>query len=329
MSREAAPALAEATANIAIVKYWGKRDSHLNLPVADSVAFCLDSLPTRAAVTPLDAAQDEVFWSGRPVPPPQLGRFLRVLALLRERSGCRCSTRTDIQPQLPDAVGLAGSSAALAAFALAASAALRVELSPRELSVMARLGSGSASRSIPGGFVRWHRGEQPDGSDSFASRFAPASHWPELRVLAVILSREPKSVSSTMGMIRTSRTSPLFPTFVEQCGRLAGEAQAAVENRDFERLARVAELSAQTMHGLCLTATPPILYVRPSTIEVIELVCDLNRTHPLFYTLDAGPNPILVTLAPHAEAVERELTSRFGEIEIVRAGIGGGARLIP
>jgi len=320
------PASAEATANIAMVKYWGKRDAALNLPVADSVALCLDSFPTRVDVGPCDAPRDEVWWSGRPVPPPQLGRFLRVLAVLRERSGCADVIRTDIRSQLPDAVGLAGSSAALAAFALAASSAMGVDMSGRELSIMARLGSGSACRSVPGGFVRWHRGHQADGSDSLAEQIAPASHWPELRLLAVIVSREPKTVSSTVGMIRTARTSPLFPLFVEQCGRLAGEAQAAIASRDFEWLARVAQVSAQTMHGLCLTASPPILYVRPRTIELTELAVELGRFLPLFFTLDAGPNPIFVTLAPHDDAIAREVASRFPDVEILRCGVGGGVR---
>ncbi len=320
-------ACAEATANIAMVKYWGKRDSILNLPVADSVALCLDSFPTRVLVTQAETAQDEVIWSGRPVQPPQLGRFGRILALLRERSGLRCTTRTEVRPQLPDAVGLAGSSAAFAAFALAASAAFRVEMSERELSALARLGSGSASRSVPGGFARWHRGQQADGSDSFSERFASALHWPELRLLAVIVSRQPKPVSSTVGMIRTSRTSALFPLFADQCSRLAPEAQAAIEGRDFDRLARIAELSAQTLHGLCLTASPPILYVRQRTIELLELACDLKRSVPLFFTLDAGPNPIFVTLAPHDLSVSREILQRFPDVEILSCGVGGGVRV--
>lgn len=322
------PASAEATANIAMVKYWGKRDAALNLPAADSVAVCLDSFPTRVDVTPCAAAEDEVWWSGRPVPPPRIGRFLRVLAILREQSGCRSAVRADVRSQIPDAVGLAGSSAAMAAFALAASTAMGVELSPRELSITARLGSGSASRSVPGGFVRWHRGHQEDGSDSYAEEFASAAHWPDLRLLAVIVSREPKAVSSTVGMIRTARTAPLYPMFVEQCGRLAADAQAAIASRDFDWLARTAELSAQTMHGVCLTARPPILYVRPLTVELVEHVTELSRTLPLFFTLDAGPNPFLVTLAPHDETVAAEVARAFPDVEILRCGVGGGVRIV-
>ena len=319
---------AQAQPNIAFIKYWGKRDERWNLPFADSVSVCLDSFETRVALERKpELVRDELYWNGQRVSASYQGRFGGLLELARERTGDRVAMQLSVKTNLPSRVGLASSSACMAAFAKALDAAYGLELGERELSGIARLGSGSACRSVPGGFVRWKRGQREDGSDSTAELIANPGHWPELEVLVVVLTTKAKDVSSSAGMLRTARTSHQFSQWVEQCQSQSEDAVQAIARRDFESLGRLTERNARTFHGLCLTAVPPLLYVRESTISMLELVAELQREVPLFYTLDAGPNPVLFTLSDSKEMVLAAIADRFPYAAVFCCKAGGGARL--
>ena len=322
-------AVAEAPPNIAFVKYWGKRDPGLNLPVADSISVCLDRFRTRVEIAGSDGMDgDEVWWNDAPLGAPHLSRFVRVFRWVRERTGLDFPVTARVATRLPARVGLAGSAAAMAATAGAAAALHGIELSQRELSALARLGSGSACRSVPDGYVRWHCGSLADGGDSFAESFAEPGHWPELAILVVMLDSRAKGVSSTKGMARCAQSSPHFDAWVAQCGRLAPRAASAVISRDFRKLASVSRSSAMSMHALCLTACPPILYVTPETVKALELVSELSARLPLFHTLDAGPNPILFTLDDHVDEVAGAMAAHFPDARILKCKPGPGVRIV-
>jgi len=304
------------------------RDLILNLPVADLVSVCLDAFHPRVEMIRLPGRPgDTVLWNGQPLGPPHLARFERVLRRVREMAGSDANVLADVSPGLPHRVGLAGSAAAMAAFSYAAEHLLGLELDKRELSELARLGSGSAARSVPDGFVLWHKGIQADGSDSVGESVASSLHWPDFRMILVSLDDRPKAVSSTEGMIRTARTSPHFDGWTRQCQALSVEAVEAIRTHDFGRLAQVSETSARTLHGLVMTAVPSILYVSQRTMGVLEAVHEMQERIPVFYTLDAGPNPVVFTLAPHLDDVLGKLAGKVPGATLLACGVGSGAAL--
>ncbi len=318
--------IAQAQPNIAFVKYWGKRDERWNLPFADSVSVCLDSFETKVELVREEGlARDEFLWNGQKLSASYQGRFMALLGMARERSGDRSPMRLAVKTNLPSRVGLASSSACMAAFARAVDVSYGMGLTDRELSAVARLGSGSACRSVPGGFARWKRGVREDGSDSVAERIASPDHWPELEVLVVVLTTKSKDVSSSAGMMRTARTSHQFSYWVEQCQSVSDDVVDAISKRDFEALGRLTERNARSFHGLCMTAVPPLLYVRESTVSMLELVAELQREVPLFYTLDAGPNPVVFTLSSSKQMVLNAISDRFPYAAVFCCKPGGGA----
>jgi diphosphomevalonate decarboxylase len=321
--------VAQAPPNIAFVKYWGKRDLVLNLPAADSFSVCLDRFHAVVTAERLAAGDDLVSWNATPVGPPHHGRFTRLADRVRELAGTSFPVRVAVQTALPPRLGLAGSAAAMAAAALALSRLHGLDLAEPELSALARLGSGSACRSVPGGFVHWQAGRQADGRDSFGRTVAGPDHWPDLALLLVVTATGPKAVSSTEGMLRSASSSPFYAAWVEQCAALVPVAVAAVRARDWRGLMDVSELSARSMHAVALSASPPILYASGSTLSVIDLVHELRAAGtPVFFTLDAGPNPVVVTLAAYARAVEAALAARVPEARVHCCRPGAGARLV-
>ncbi|MDX1443859.1 MAG: diphosphomevalonate decarboxylase, partial [Gammaproteobacteria bacterium] len=206
---------ARANANIALVKYWGKRsgDPGRNLPAVGSFSITLDGLSTSTSVT-LDPtrAADEFLRDGEPRP-HEAARVVGFMDRVRQLAGSKTSARIDTANSFPTGAGLASSASGFAALAKAAATAYGLELDDRELSMLARDGSGSAARSIFGGYVRWHRGDAADGSDSFAEPVFGPGHWP-LRVLVAVTDEAAKATGSTDGMRLTQETSPYFERWV-------------------------------------------------------------------------------------------------------------------
>jgi diphosphomevalonate decarboxylase len=320
--------IASAPSNIAFIKYWGKRNNHLNLPVADSVSVCVEPHRTQAAIEFTGATGDAVYWDGQLLADSKTGRFARILEHLRTLSPADQAVTIRIECGVPPRAGLASSSGAMAALAVAADGLFQTALPVDQLSCLARSGSGSAARSIPDGFVRWRRGIEDDGRDSFGISIAPAEHWSELALVFVVLDDSPKAVSSTDGMIRTARTASRFGAWADDCQRLAPLAQHAIEQRDFQSLAQLAAPNAMDMHALCLTAAPPILYLSKSTISVLNWVHSQAAKTPLFCTLDAGPNPILFTLEEHRDELAHRLSRAFPGARLLHGKPGPGARLM-
>ena len=243
---------ARSNVNVALVKYWGKRDPVLNLPATGSISLTLDGLSVEARVSFGDGLVDELTIDGEPARGDERVRLARFLDIVRDEAG-----RTDVacvttRSQVPRGAGLASSAAAFAALALAGSRAAGLQLDAPALSVLARRGSGSAARSIFGGFVEWHRGERADGSDSVAEPLLAAGDW-ELRVVVAITHSGPKAVSSREGMARAA-TSPLYPAWVAGAvERHAGLCREAVQRQ------RDAAGRGQIQPGVALA---PVLHQR-------------------------------------------------------------------
>lgn len=319
---------AKAHPNIAFIKYWGKRDLRLNLPVTDSVSVALDAFSVNVRLSELDGPEDTMVWNGVPVSVSYQGRFARLLEWARERSGVQGNVALTIRSNLPSRVGLASSAATLAAFAKALNDYFELALDPQAISCLARRGSGSAARSVPGGFAWWHRGGRPDGLDSFAEEIIGPSQWPDLVALVVVLTTKAKDVSSSEGMIRCAETSVLYPSWVAECRDSAAVAVAAIKNRDFEALARVSERNALMMHSACIASTPPIIYMKDSTINLISIVQEIKRDLPVFFTLDAGPNPVLFTLAAFKDQLIRSIGERLPHVAVFPCCPGPGVQSV-
>lgn len=297
-----AEAEAYAPANIALCKYWGKRDPILNLPVNGSVSV---SLGPRGTFTRIRMAEhDSLRLNGEPLAPdrPEVRRLSEYLDLFRgvEVPGFSVETWNTI----PTAAGLASSASGYAALARALDGLFGWGLDSRSLSILARLGSGSAARSLSDGFVEWRRGRRADGADSYGVRW-PAD-WPDLRVGLLVLEGGAKPVGSREGMRRTVESSLLYASWPATARRDLAALRAAVLARDFEQLGRTAEANALAMHATMLAARPAVRYWRPDTVAVLDRVVELRgRGVPVFATLDAGPNVKLLFLAAAERPVRR------------------------
>ncbi len=315
-------ATAVAHPNIALVKYWGKRDRALNLPSTSSLSLTLDHFRTRTTLF-WGADREAMVVNGREASASELSRVSRFLDLFDPgRPPCHIDTDNNF----PTAAGLASSSSGFAALALAANAVTGGQRSLSALSALARRGSGSASRSLWGGWVIWDRGQREDGEDSVGAPLAPREHWDVALVVAMITTGR-KAVGSTEGMIRTQETSPLYPGWVESSAEDLARARRAVLDRDLVTLGQVMEHSALKMHATMLAAHLPIRYWKPATLAALDAVEELRRDGvQAFYTMDAGPNVKVLCLAEHAERVAEALRAAVGDAQIL--GIGGDARLV-
>jgi diphosphomevalonate decarboxylase len=324
---KARQATAVAHPNIALVKYWGKRDEALLLPHQSSLSVTLAPLAVRTTVR-FGTPRDVVRINGRAAIGQARDRVLRVLHELRkERPGLGRAAVTSVG-DFPASAGLASSAAAFAALSVAARAAAGFPANPRAASRLARLGSGSACRSVQGGFCVWRRGRAEDGRDSYATQAFPETHWPQLRLMVALLSRAEKEVSSREGMRRTVKTSPYYAAWADDAEREVPRAARFIAKRDLEGLGELAERNAWRMHAAALGADPPLCYLLPETLRLLlEIRAARSRGLPVWFTLDAGPNPVLLTDARHAQAVGR-LAASVGAGAVETCWPGGDARVV-
>jgi diphosphomevalonate decarboxylase len=323
---------AYANTNIALVKYWGKRDAALNLPAAGSLSLTLADLGSETTVRfAADAGGpdgDRVVFQGQPAPDKFANRVRRFLDLVRDRAGLRLPADVTTTNTVPTAAGLASSAAGFAALALAASRAAGLDLSPAELSELARRGSGSAARSIFGGFAEMSAGTRPDGSDAVASPLLDAQAW-DVRLVVAITAPGEKAIGSGQAMDITARTSPYYAGWVASVPKDLAEARAALLARDLATLGAIAERSALRMHACAMAAAPPILYWNAGTLAAIEAVRQLRARHvQAFFTIDAGPHVKVLCAATDAPAVQSALDATTGVLRTIPLTPGPGAHIL-
>ncbi|KAJ5403318.1 Diphosphomevalonate decarboxylase [Penicillium cosmopolitanum] len=285
-----------APVNIAVIKYWGKRDVTLNLPTNSSLSVTLSQRSLRTLTTASCSAnypaEDTLNLNGQPqeIHPSRM-------AMLPSPKLSTLPLRIVSENNFPTAAGLASSAAGFAALVRAVADLYSLPQSARELSRIARQGSGSACRSLMGGYVAWRTGELADGSDSLAEEVAPAAHWPEMRALILVVSAEKKDVPSTEGMQTTVHTSDLFDHRAKNVvpERMAA-IEAAIQARDFHKFAEITMRDSNTFHATCLDSWPPIFYMNDVSRAAVRLVHDINRAvgrTVAAYTFDAGPNAVI------------------------------------
>jgi diphosphomevalonate decarboxylase len=313
-------ATARAHANIALAKYWGKLEQGHNLPAVPSLSLTLDALETETTVEFVEGlAADEFSLDGRPAKEKEMKRVVGLLDRVRAAAGSKARARVASKNSFPTAAGLASSASGFAALALAASRAAGVDASPRAASGLARAASVSAARSIYGGYVELRAGGE------FAEPIAPGEHFP-LRMMVALTRAGEKAVGSTEGMLRTAKTSPYYPGWVDHAPRLFERIKKAVLDKDLETLGPAMEASALAMHASMYAADPPIVYFSPATFAAMEAVRELRATGvAAFFTMDAGPHVKVVTAPAHADQVATRLAETQGVLEVIRCAPGGDA----
>ena len=308
----AAEAEAYAPSNIALCKYWGKRDKALNLPVNSSLSVSLGHLGSHTTLRPIDAPLDQVLLNGQLQAPetPFTKKVSAFLDLFRRDQAQ--PLLIDTRNTIPTAAGLASSASGFAALTLAVDRLFALELPPAVLSAFARMGSGSASRSVFNGFVEWQMGQQDDGMDSHAVPLG--IDWPAFRIGLLKINTGPKAVDSRAGMQRTVETASLYQSWPAQAAKDLETLRSAILNQDFPTLGATAEHNAMSMHATMIASWPPLVYWQPESVAAMQKVWALRAAGvELYFTMDAGPNLKLLFLEQDSALVQTE----FPELEII------------
>ena len=314
-------ATAQAQPNIALVKYWGKRDVANNLPATGSISITLDSLWTRMTVDFESAQADRLRVNGEPAG-SMLSRVSRCLDAVVGSD--RHAVDVSSESNFPIAAGLASSASAFAALVVAADRAAGTSHEPSTLSRLAGRASGSAARSLFEGYVELVA--HPTRID--VSCLAPADSWP-LEVVVAITEESAKPLSSGEAMIRCAETSPFYTSWVERQEEDLSAARRAITERDFEKLAAVAEHNCLKMHSVMWGARPPIVYWNKATLACMQTIRELQgQGHAVFFTIDAGPQVKAICLPEAAAGVRDALESADGVRSTMRSALGAGARLV-
>jgi len=325
--------------NIALVKYWGKRDVSLILPFNDSISLTLDEnyLGTRTVVRySTEFVDDEICLNGKDIEISErlqsvideLRRLARKQAIKKKLPAAQLMklSRTKFQIKtknlMPTAAGLASSASGLASIAYGIAQALK--LTDINISQIARLGSGSACRSISGGLVQWYSGEEENGSDSRAEQIYSSDHWPELCFLVLVVSQNRKKIGSTAGMQKSLETSSMMNTRNQIVDERIKEIKWAFSVKNFESLAEVTMRDSNMLHAICQDTYPPIFYLNETSHALINFVTQFNQLSKeikLAYTFDAGPNCFLLMEKQSLPLVSSLIKTCFLADQSIRNGI--------
>jgi diphosphomevalonate decarboxylase len=319
-------ATARAHPNIAFIKFWGLDDEVRRIPANGSLSMNIAPLATTTTVEfESQLKEDALTLNGAMVMGEGLTRVQHFMDRIRRLAGETIYARISSDNNFLMGVGLASSASGFAALALAGTAALGLDLSERELTALARFGSGSACRSIPGGFVEWL--VDPLAGESFAQSIAPPEHW-DLADCIVVLSADHKAVGSEAGM-RTAHTSPLQSARVQDAEQRLELCRQAILTRDFDALARVTELDSNLMHAVMMTSDPPLYYWHPESLAVMNAVKAWQvEGLQVTFTLDAGPNVHVIIPQENVEEVTLRLRRIPGVLEVLTGGPGGPAQFV-
>ncbi|KAI8912815.1 diphosphomevalonate decarboxylase [Gorgonomyces haynaldii] len=303
-----------APVNIAVIKYWGKRDSNLILPTNSSLSVTLNQDDLRSTTSircSKELEKDRLWLNGKEEDIQKNKRLVNVISTARALR-LKMEQTGDLEPMadlkvwinsvnnFPTAAGLASSASGFACLTFALKELYQLNISIEELSRLARLGSGSACRSVFGGFVAWEMGQQADGSDSFAIQVQPAEHWPDMEALILVVSDDKKDVGSTVGMQQTVETSSLFQQRLQVVPERMEQMKQAITQKNFDRFAELTMMDSNQFHSVCLDTFPPVFYMNDVSRYIVRLITEYNhlftsegKGYQAAYTYDAGPNCVL------------------------------------
>lgn len=321
-------ATAVAHPNIALIKYWGKRDEGQQLPATGSLSLTLGIAPTTTTVELDESLSEDIgTLNDEEMVGKDLSRVQKFLELVRERAGDNSLpyARVTTTNEIPTGAGLASSASGFAALTLAATAAYGLDLTEAQLSALARRGSGSACRSIYGGLVEWLPGE--DDASSHAVQL-PESGL-ELALVVAVLSPGRKKIDSRAAMRNTVQSSPFFPAWVENVPGEIEQMKKAIADADFTAVGSLAESNAMRMHATMLGAVPPVRYWNADSVAALDLVATLRDEGTECYaTMDAGPNVKIICRPADADAIAQRFRAEFDGIDVLVSGHGPAAKVV-
>lgn len=312
-------ARASAHPNVALIKYWGKRDGGQNIPAVGSLSITLGAMQTHTSLCfDQTLSEDSLLLDGQPAAGEQ-PRLRACLDALRGLTGETRYARIESANDFPTAAGLASSASGYAALAVAGAAALRLDVQDERLVDIARVGSGSAPRSLFGGFALL----QVAGEKTQCEQLLSADDWP-LEVVVAVTRESGKSVTSRDGMRSSRLTSDYYPAWVDSHAADLDAAVDAVGDRDFEQLADLSEYSCLKMHAVMMSTRPPLLYWSPATLACIHEVRAMRSEGlGVFFTIDAGPQVKVVCLPEVRDRVCSRLEAVPGVLRLIPGGLGG------
>lgn len=319
-------ATAKAHTNIALVKYWGKKDQELIIPQTDSLSLTLNEFYTTTTVNfDNHLTSDLVAIDQHTLSKKEAQKVVHVLDIVRQLSGIKSFARVDSINHVPTAAGLASSASAFAALAGAASTAAGLNLSSRDLSRLARRGSGSATRSIYGGLVEWQKGTDDDSS--FAQPVLENVDFP-IEMLAVLVDTKKKKVSSRSGMQSSVETSPYYDAWRQVVANDMVAIKKAIKAKDIDQIGHIAEENALRMHALTFSADPGFTYFNGETLTIIKAVEDLrNQGVNCYYTMDAGPNVKVIYNQGNRSKIVEKLSNIVDSERLVVSQPGPGIKI--
>jgi len=301
-----------APTNIALCKYWGKRNTELNLPATSSLSIALPGKGAFTKVMLSTQAEDTVTLNGLSIATNTsfYRRLTQFIELFRKKVMWRL--HIEIQMTIPVAAGLASSACGFAALTMALNDLFQWQLPLRDLSILARLGSGSAARSLWSGFVEWHQGEREDGMDCYAEPLS--MQWPSLCVGILTISQKEKFLSSREAMLRTVKTSDLYRCWPDKVQRDLTQLKRAIHEGDFTTFGMTAESNALAMHATMLSSWPPICYALPETLAAMQQLWELRQQGiEVYFTQDAGPNLKFLFLEESKPLINKQ----FSNLDII------------
>lgn len=317
---------ARAHTNIALVKYWGKKDQKLIIPQTDSLSLTLNEFYADTSVTfDSELKEDQIEIDGQKITGHAADKVKNFLELVRQLSGNAYHARVISQNHVPISAGLASSASAFAALAAAASKAAGMDLDRRQLSRLARRGSGSATRSVYGGLVEWHRGH--DDESSFAEPIMENVDF-GLEMMAIMIDKKKKKISSRQGMQSSVETSPYYPAWREVVAHDMEAMKSAIKAKDINQIGHIAEENALRMHALTLSADPGYTYFTGDTIRAIQAINDLRSDGiSCYYTMDAGPNVKVIYDQKDRDKISQRLGEIFGQAKLIISEPGSGVEI--
>ena len=306
-------ATAIAPSNVAFIKYWGLVDKKLRIPTNGSISMNLNNLTTTTTVEFLPEYQsDDVTIDGKK-DGKKIARVIEHLNRIREIKKTKLCAKVVTNNNFPLGTGLSSSASGFAALTIAACSALKLNLSEKELSILARQASGSACRSIPSGFVEWHKGTSSE--TSYAESIYPADWW-DIVDIVVCVSDIEKMIPTTEGQTFV-RTSPFFKERLHRIDSKIKQLKKSIAHRDFEQFGELVEKEALELHSIMLTSTPSLIYMLPETITVINLVMKLRKEGlPVYFTLNTGQNIHVLSEANNVQQITNEL-KKISSIKII------------
>ncbi|MBE7356673.1 diphosphomevalonate decarboxylase [Staphylococcus haemolyticus] len=312
---------ARAHTNIALIKYWGKADEALIIPMNNSLSVTLDRFYTETRVTFDETlTEDQLILNGEDVNAKESAKIQRYMEMIRKEAGISEHALIESENFVPTAAGLASSASAYAALAGACNEALQLGLSDKDLSRLARRGSGSASRSIYGGFAEWEKGH--DDESSFAHRVEADGWENELAMVFVVINDKSKKVSSRSGMSLTRDTSRFYQYWLDNVEPDLKETKEAIAQKDFKRMGEVIEANGLRMHATNLGAQPPFTYLVPESYDAMRIVHECREAGlPCYFTMDAGPNVKVLIEKKNQQAIVDKFLQEFDQSQIITSDI--------